>query len=314
MDPTTEILQLCLRIMGMLLALGWAVAFYRKFDRLYSVHLKDFLAPDVNKMARYPVAARYDAVNIEGKFWRYYFSGVFLVPLRFGMFVIFTCIGQVWVWSLMKVFGVTYANSSDYYNPVFSFLVRMVILPMNKIFVFICGFSSYHIKKHSIYDYLPNYEPSQDTKIAPIVLSNHCSFFEIIAHWQENISFLAKSSTSDVPFLGTQVLTKQMVYLTSHTEEGRKASELKLKQRLAKNMEGKWPQINVYPEGTLNNTDTIMKFKKGGFDHTYPIRIRCGRFFQDGYLSASFVNMNAYTFMLLWLSIPHFFWEFYELD
>lgn len=64
----------------------------------------------------------------------------------------------------------------------------------------------------------------------------------------------------------------------------------------------------------MNNSETIMKFKKGGFDHTYPIRIRCGKFFKDDYLSACFVNMNAYTFMLLWLSIPHFFWEFYELD
>jgi hypothetical protein len=79
-------------------------------------------------------------------------------------------------------------------------------------------------------------------------------------------------------------------------------------------MEGNLPQINVYPEGTINNSETILKFKKGGFDHTYPIRIRCSRFFQDGYLSPSFVNMNVYSFLFLWLTIPRFFSEFYELD
>lgn len=105
-----------------------------------------------------------------------------------------------------------------------------------------------------------------------------------------------------------------MVYITSHTEEGRKETEQRLRKRLEKNMEGKLPQINVYPEGTINNSETILKFKKGGFDHTYPIRIRCSRFFQDDYLSPSFVNMNVYTFILLWLTIPRFFSEFYEIE
>lgn len=58
-----------LKALGAVTFLWWAVYFYGKFDKLYRVHLKDFLAPDVNKMAKYPVAARYDAVNIEGKFW-----------------------------------------------------------------------------------------------------------------------------------------------------------------------------------------------------------------------------------------------------
>jgi len=105
-----------------------------------------------------------------------------------------------------------------------------------------------------------------------------------------------------------------MVYITSHTEEGRKETQQRLRKRLEKNMEGKLPQINVYPEGTINNSETILKFKKGGFDHTYPIRIRCSRFFQDDYLSPSFVNMNVYTFILLWLTIPRFFSEFYEIE
>jgi hypothetical protein len=73
------------------------------------------------------------------------------------------------------------------------------------------------------------------------VLSNHCSFFEIFAHWTEKISFLAKASTSDTPFLGIHVLSKQMVYLNAHTEEQRKESERRLHERLKENMKGKLP-------------------------------------------------------------------------
>ena len=71
MDQINGFVKLSLKVMGLGLIVFWVIYFYKKFERLYTVHLKDFLAPDVNKMAKYPVAARYDAVNIEGKFWKY---------------------------------------------------------------------------------------------------------------------------------------------------------------------------------------------------------------------------------------------------
>lgn len=109
-------------------------------------------------------------------------------------------------------------------------------------------------------------------------------------------------------------LSKKCVFMTSHSAEGRKASTEGLEKRLADNMGGKLPDLIVFPEGTLNNGETIMKFKRGGFDHPYPINIRCSKFFQDGKLTPSFANMNAYTFMFIWLCYPQFFNEFYEIE
>lgn len=203
MDPTSNQVNFYLKLLGGIVFVWWVVFFYKKFDKLFHVHLKDFLAPDVNKMARYPVAARYDAVNIEGKFWKHYLIGIFLVPFRFGVFAFVAVLGYIWTWTLMKIFGLTYQNSQDFFNPYFTFLTRLVITPLAWLQFVNAGFKPYRIKKTSIYDYLPDYQPLQDTKIAPIVLSNHCSWLEIFAHWQENISFLAKSSTSDTPFVGT---------------------------------------------------------------------------------------------------------------
>lgn len=117
------------KIFGALVFLSWAVFFYVKFNKLYHVHLKEFLAPDVNKMAKYPVAARYDAVNIEGKFWRYYLIGIFLAPLRFSIMVILALFMSFWAKFLMKVFGVTYKNSQDFHNPYFIFLDNLICAP-----------------------------------------------------------------------------------------------------------------------------------------------------------------------------------------
>jgi 1-acyl-sn-glycerol-3-phosphate acyltransferase len=79
-------------------------------------------------------------------------------------------------------------------------------------------------------------------------------------------------------------------------------------------MKGKMPIITIFPEGTLNNGETIMKFKKGGFAHSYPIRIRCSKWFKDGQLTPSFANMNVFSFMLLALSCPGFDIEFFEIE
>jgi hypothetical protein len=47
-------------------------------------------------MAKYPVAARYDAVNLEGNFWKYYLTGVFLAPVKVLLFFSISFISYVW--------------------------------------------------------------------------------------------------------------------------------------------------------------------------------------------------------------------------
>jgi hypothetical protein len=87
-----------------------------------------------------------------------------------------------------------------------------------------------------------------------------------------------------------------------------------LQKRLKKNVKGEMPEITIFPEGTLGNGETIMKFKRGAFDHNLPIKVRCSKFFKDDKLTPSFSNMNAWTFMLIWLSYPKFFNESYEIE
>ena len=89
----------------------WAVYFYQKMNTLFTVHLKYFFEPNVNLMAKYPVAARYDAINIKEKFWSIYLLGLFIAPLRVLGFILVMSSGQVWTLILMKIYGVNYKNS-----------------------------------------------------------------------------------------------------------------------------------------------------------------------------------------------------------
>jgi 1-acyl-sn-glycerol-3-phosphate acyltransferase len=296
--------------------LVWAVWFYKKLSSIFDVHLRYLFEPDVNLMAKYPVGSRYDAVELKDKFWTCYLFGVFFAPIR--LLAVITCcsIYQVNVWAMMKIFGVTKHNCEDFQNPLYVnllLIVEYIFMVTNQLAQ---GFNCYPLskKKHSIYDYIPDYEPQQDISTAAVTVSNHSVFFEIFFYWMEKTSFFSKASMLDVPFLGLMPLSKLCVFIRGHSKEDRAASQKKLKNRLVRNMKGEMPNITIFPEGTLGNGETIMKFKKGGFDHTYPIKIRCSRFFKDGYFTPSYANMNAKVFLWIWLSCPTFFNEFYEIE
>ena len=61
-------------------------------------------------------------------------------------------------------------------------------------------------RMYSIYDFLPNYKPVQKLheldEQAPIIISNHSSFFDVFYYWKEKTSFVSKASVSDYPILG----------------------------------------------------------------------------------------------------------------
>lgn len=81
------------------------------------------------------------------------------MPLRFGIFAVAATFGAIWSWTLMKIFGLNYKNSQDFHNPYFTFLLRLVITPLAWVEFVNAGFKPYTKIKHSIYDYLPNYQP-----------------------------------------------------------------------------------------------------------------------------------------------------------
>lgn len=97
---------------------------------------------------------------------------------------------------------VTPENVDSFYNNLYtqvSILIFRAILP---VFFLVFGFGKVEKKYFSIYDFLPEYEPIQDTSVAPIIVSNHAGFLDVFYYWMENTAFLAKAHVSDLPILG----------------------------------------------------------------------------------------------------------------
>jgi lysophosphatidylcholine acyltransferase / lyso-PAF acetyltransferase len=88
----------------------------------------------------------------------------------------------------------------------------------------------------------------------------------------------------------------------------------RLNQRLEISHKGLLPPITVFPEGTLNNGETLLKFKKGSFCHTYPIKIRCTMFRKDDSVGVSYTNIHPLIFIAVLLSSPKAHCEIFEVE
>lgn len=185
------------------------------------------------------------------------------------------------------------------------------ILP---IFFFLFGFGFPKKKMHSIYDFLADYKPTQDTTIAPIIVSNHASFLDVFYYWMENTAFLAKANVSDLPLMGRQCMARQSIFIDSHDKKAHSDVISRLNNRLKVSHEGLLPPVTVFPEGTLNNGETLLKFKKGSFCHTYPIKIRCTSFRREDDTAVSYTNIHPFIFISLILSQPTAFCKCYEIE
>lgn len=126
-----------------LLFLAWAVYFYTKLDKAFSVHLKYFFELDVNLMADYSVASRYDAIELKYQFWKLYFFGVFMAPLRFLVFAAITTSLQVNAWFWMKIYGINYHNCQTVQNETFTNILHIWERFALQILLPAIGFSRY---------------------------------------------------------------------------------------------------------------------------------------------------------------------------
>jgi 1-acyl-sn-glycerol-3-phosphate acyltransferase len=87
------------------------------------------------------------------------------------------------------------------------------------IMMFALGFG-WRIKheKHSIYDFITNYEPQQDVE-APVVAINHVSFLDIFYLFRRNLSFLAKLDVGKSPIFGPFAVARQCIFVNRGNKE-----------------------------------------------------------------------------------------------
>jgi 1-acyl-sn-glycerol-3-phosphate acyltransferase len=144
-----------------------------------------------------------------------------------------------------------------------------------------------------INDVFSDYQPIQDVRIAPIVVSNHCSFVDMMFYLTKNVSFLSKKAVAHTPILGLHAIARQSIFLNRDDEKDRnKVLELiKERTRRVREKEDLSPLL-IFPEGTITNGRVLMGFKKGAFFSGDPIKIYAVRYNTDSQLIASMININ----------------------
>ena len=166
------------------------------------------------------------------------------------------------------------------------------------------GFGPIKHIKHSIYDFIGDYEPCQSLDIAPVVCINHVSFLDIFYLFRRNFSFLAKRAVGKSPIFGPFAIARQCIFVDRSSKKDMNNILDRINQRIDENMENGNPAVIVFPEGTLSNGSTILRFKRGAFMHNKPIKILTMSWGIDDTFFASYTNIHPLVGILLFISQP----------
>lgn len=140
----------------------------------------------------------------------------------------------------------------------------------------------------------------QNTKIAPIVVSNHCSWADMFFYLTKNISFLSKKTVAHAFLIGFHSIARQSIFLNREDEKDRtKVLEL-IQARTKRVRENEdMPPLLIFPEGTITNGRVLMSFKKGAFFSGDPIKIYVIKYNTDFQVISSIINISAVSSFLV---------------
>jgi 1-acyl-sn-glycerol-3-phosphate acyltransferase len=198
--------------------------------------------------------------------------------------------------------GMTYISVSYL---MFSFIGALRFL--------LLGIRVKHVK-HSIYDFFPNYQNSKPGIGTGVVICNHSSFLDVFVLFKRKIAFLSKAGIAKAPIFGQIAVERQCIFVNRDDSKNKTAVLDKLKRRADLASEGKIHPVCVFPEGTVSNGRSLMKFKKGAFMTDKPIKIMALKYGNDSNFSTSMANINLLACIAFTLSQPTMNLELHELD
>jgi 1-acyl-sn-glycerol-3-phosphate acyltransferase len=129
--------------------------------------------------------------------------------------------------------------------------------------------------KLRINDVIGSYKPTRDVSgTAPLVVSNHVSWFDMFFYLMYNVSFLAKADISTTPVIKLFANLRQCLYLERQSEENRNKTMKMITDRTQRiKSHNDIPPLLIFPEGTVTNGRSLISFKKGAFVTGDPIKI-----------------------------------------
>ena len=162
-----------------------------------------------------------------------------------------------------------------------------------RLLLFFFGFTRFKNVQLRINDVFADYQPLQDTRVAPIVVSNHVSWADMFFYLAYQVSFLSKESVAHTFLIGWHAITRQSIFLNREDQKDRNKVLDLIKARAArvKESEDIFPLL-IFPEGTCSNGRSLMSFKKGAFFTGDPIKIYVLQYNNDYQVISSIANIN----------------------
>ena len=181
-----------------------------------------------------------------------------LAPLR--LYCIFNLLSLTWFVS--KV-GLLCTNAKTKEKP-FSGWRRVLQVCIRKVFraVFFCmGFHTIKISGVK----------SSKEKAPILVCAPHATIVDAIAVFASGSVPVAKQGVAKMYFIGPVFSFIQSLFVTREAASSRQQTVDQIKSR-ACDLEAKWPQVFIFPEGTCTNSRALIKFKSGAFLPGVPVQ------------------------------------------
>lgn len=106
---------------------------------------------------------------------------------------------------------------------------------------------------------------------APIVLSNHCSFWDALFHFYYlgGPIGVAKAGVTAIPIVGPIARCLQPILVHREDKAKARAAAQTIVERARSR---RWPQILIFPEGTCTNAQALIAFRIGAFTPGQPVQ------------------------------------------
>ena len=257
-----------LLILWILWSVGIVMVTNKVFKRLK--YLTDF---DPNKMASVLCGSRYDQAYLCK--WKIYLGGIFLLPIRLLIILVFVVVGTTYSIVFVLIFNV---NDKNYYRPMSKIYFAghyYIIGRMSRVVHALMGFNFTPTVRLNLNDFWAGYKPVQDVSRTPLIISNHVSYLDmwLLLHIEENPGFLAKSSIRNLPIVGHFAKIHHTIFFNRDDPTERERITQMINERCRLVEQGGMMAMVIFPEGTTTNGRAIMKFKKGAFAPMKPFYV-----------------------------------------
>ncbi|XP_041454357.1 lysophosphatidylcholine acyltransferase 2-like [Lytechinus variegatus] len=181
-----------------------------------------------------------------------------IAPIRLLAFIILLL--PAWVVCAIAVAGMT-REERDQPLTGWRKALRAPILAIARCQMFCLGFHSVKVTGQRA--------PRDEACI--LVIAPHISFFDVFAFFMTGLpGAVSRQENAEIPVIGTLAKFLQPVMVSRKDPDSRSKTIAEIKRRAQPGSQ--WPQIAIFPEGTVTNGQCFITFKGGAFFPGVPVQ------------------------------------------